>query len=82
MVAEIRRSIKQQEASQAAFRELDPDIARGFRELAVEPLAMCERGDYAGAWQHIQWLGLNDSDMVLFWTLFDSTQRAKMKEAA
>jgi len=77
----IRRYLKQQERAEAAFRELDQEIAQGYRELAVEPLALCERGDFEGAWQHIQWLRLDDSEMLLFWTLFDSTQRRLMKAA-
>lgn len=78
---EIRRVTKQQEALAAALRELDPDVAQGFRELAVEPLALCEAGDYLSAAKHIEWLKLDDSEMLIFWRFFDSTQRAKMKAA-
>lgn len=79
-IKELRRSIKQQEAAAAVFRKLDPEYVQGLKELAVEPLAMLERGDYEGAALHIRWLKLDSDDLGWFWYLFDSTQRAKMKE--
>lgn len=81
-VALLKRSVKQQEAATAAFRNLDPEYVKGLRELAVEPLMMLERGDYEGAALHIKWLKLDPDDLYWFWYLFDSTQRAKMKEIA
>lgn len=79
-VASLRRAIKQQNTAEAVFKDLDPEVARGFRELAVEPLAMLERGDVEGAVLHIKWLRLSNEDLQLFWALFDSTQRSSMKE--
>lgn len=76
----LRRAIKQQEAATAAFKGLDPDIAQGLKELAVEPLAMLERDDIEGAVIHIKSLRLESDELDKYWALFDSTQRRLMKE--
>ncbi len=82
LVKALRRATKQLETESAVFRDVDPEVYKGLKELATEPLAMCEQGDYLGAIQHIEWLKLDPDDLALFWALFDSTQRRLMKEAS
>lgn len=79
-IALLRRAIKQQDTAAAVLRGIDPELAKGLRELAVEPLAMLDRGDIEGAANHIKWLRLENDELELFWSLFDSTQRRLMKE--
>ena len=79
-IAVIRRAIRQQATAEAVLKNVDPEVARGLKELAVEPLMMLELGDIDGAVKHIKWLRLDNEELELFWVLFDSTQRRLMKE--
>ena len=63
------------------FLELSGEEQEELRVLAIPVHYLCSKGDFKGAKGHLDSLELDDTYYTAIWSLFDSTQRSKMKGA-
>jgi hypothetical protein len=63
-----------------AFDALSEEDQTALRDAAMEPISMIHKNDVQGAYEAIVAIGLDNDDMVPFWSLFDSKERSALKK--
>ena len=80
--AQTEKPAPAKSVAKADFDSLPMSKQVTLREASERPLEQCEVGDYAGAFESIEALNLDNDDKVAFWSLFASHHRSALKRVS